>query len=79
MTNIKQWFEENFLDGDLVQDGQTLSSKECLDALTQQEELHRKELESILEEVSNVPIPQSDEVIVAYRNIILFIINNKLK
>ena len=35
MINIKEWFEQNYLDGDKVQDGQTLASSECLDAIKQ--------------------------------------------
>lgn len=38
MTNIQKivkWFEQNYLDGDKIQDGQMLSSKECLEALNQ--------------------------------------------
>ena len=34
MTNIKEWFEANYLDGDKVQKGQMLSSSECLEAIT---------------------------------------------
>ena len=33
-TELKKWFEENYLDGDKVQVGQMLSSSECLDALS---------------------------------------------
>ena len=32
-SEIKKWFEINYLDGDEVQDGQMLASSECLDAL----------------------------------------------
>ena len=31
---LKEWFEANYLDGDKIQGGQTLSSEECFDALT---------------------------------------------
>ncbi len=30
---IREWFEANYLDGDKIQDGQMLSSAECLNAL----------------------------------------------
>ena len=33
MTWITEWFEANYLDGDKVQEGQMLSSKECLEAI----------------------------------------------
>ena len=32
-VSVKKWFEANYLDGDEVQDGQMLSSAECLEAL----------------------------------------------
>ena len=34
---LKKWFEVNYLDGDEIQDGQTLSSQECFEALAQQQ------------------------------------------
>lgn len=34
----KKWFEENFLDGDKIQDGQMLSSEFCFDAIMEMRE-----------------------------------------
>ena len=34
IAQAEKWFEANYLDGDKIQDGQILSSKECFDALT---------------------------------------------
>lgn len=31
---IKEWFEQNYLDGDKIQDGQMLSSSECFNAVS---------------------------------------------
>lgn len=31
--DLKKWFEVNYLDGDEIQGGQTLSSEECFDAV----------------------------------------------
>ncbi len=42
----KDWFEANYLDGDKIQDGQILSSKECFDAL---KNYKHKLLQSIVE------------------------------
>ena len=36
MLNLKKWFEENYLDGDEIQDGQMLSSSFCFEALKEQ-------------------------------------------
>ena len=30
---LKQWFEANYLDGDVIQDGQMISSEECFNAV----------------------------------------------
>lgn len=30
----KNWFEQNYLDGDKIQDGQMLSSEECFESIT---------------------------------------------
>ena len=49
MKNLKQWFEQNYLDGDQVQEGQMLSSAQCLEALQEQRE-------KILEEVKQMQI-----------------------
>lgn len=35
MKDYKKWFEENFLDGDKIQEGQMLSASECLEAIKQ--------------------------------------------
>jgi uncharacterized protein YaaR (DUF327 family) len=43
----KQWFEANYLDGDVVQDGQILSSEECLKALLAYEEKVRERAREI--------------------------------
>lgn len=34
----KIWFEQNFLDGDKIQDGQTLSSEFCFEAVMEMRE-----------------------------------------
>ena len=44
---IKEWFESNYLDGDKIQDGQMLSSKECLDALYSLLAKKREEIEEL--------------------------------
>ncbi len=46
----KDWFEANYLDGDKIQDGQILSSKECFDAL---KNYKHKLLQSIVEEIDS--------------------------
>lgn len=33
MKNLKRWFEERYLDGDKMQNGQFISSKECFEAV----------------------------------------------
>ncbi len=91
MTNLKadtkRWFEANYFDGDEVQEGQMLSSEECLDALLSHEEkvvarviekikeehlltnewsmtetIRNTEVRSILETVSSLTLPITDEV-----------------
>ena len=47
-TEAKIWFEQNYLDGDKIQEGQMLSSSECFDALTSFAE---KIWEGVVEEV----------------------------
>lgn len=37
VEGLKEWFEANYLDGEKIQDGQMLSSKECFDALAHQQ------------------------------------------
>lgn len=34
-SEVKIWFEENYLDGDKIQSGQSIFSSECLDAILQ--------------------------------------------
>ena len=35
IQEIKKWFEENYLDGDEIQEGQMLSSSFCFEAIKQ--------------------------------------------
>ena len=44
-TELKKWFEENYLDGDKVQVGQMLSSSECLDALSSRDTYWKERVE----------------------------------
>ena len=52
---IKKIFEENFLDGDKIQNGQMLSSKECLEAI---EFFLQRERERIIEEIEKMEIEE---------------------
>jgi len=49
--SIKKWFEENFLDGDAIQNGQTLSSDCCLEAVSL---AYEKGKSDIRQEIKNV-------------------------
>lgn len=54
---IKKWFEANFLDGDKIQDGQTLSSAECFEAVCLALKEQREEIiEKIEKEIWKMPI-----------------------
>jgi len=44
---LRGWFEANYLDGDKIQDGQTLSSEECFDAITSS---HHRIIQSVIDE-----------------------------
>ena len=47
-TELKKWFEENYLDGDKVQVGQMLSSSECLDALSSRDTYWKERVREII-------------------------------
>ena len=49
-TELKKWFEENYLDGDKVQVGQMLSSSECLDALSSRDTYWKERVLAVIEE-----------------------------
>ena len=51
-NTVEDWFRANYLDGDEVQDGQMLSSKECLDALTTLTQHHQAELAEVYQEIN---------------------------
>jgi agmatine/peptidylarginine deiminase len=44
----KEWFEQNFLDGDPIQKGQMLSSEECLEAVMETQRLERERIRRIV-------------------------------
>ena len=46
-TELKKWFEANYLDGDEVQECQMLASSECLDALTSRDTYWKERVESM--------------------------------
>jgi len=49
----KEWFEQNFLDGDPIQKGQMLSSEECLEAVMETQRLERERIRRIIESEFN--------------------------
>ena len=49
-TYIQKWFEQNYLDGDKIQDGQMLSSKECFQSIT---DYHNHIVEKIEKSINN--------------------------
>ena len=55
IEETKNWFEQNYIDGDKIQDGQMLSSQECLDAVL---ELQSDLISSILKE-----LPEEDNTL----------------
>ena len=46
-TELKEWFEANYLDGDEVQEGQMLASSECLEALTARDTYWKERVDKI--------------------------------
>ena len=64
-TELKEWFEANYLDGDEVQEGQILASSECLDALTSRDtywkERVRKDVEGMRKKEPEERVKREEE------------------
>jgi len=78
IPSIEERFVANYLDGDKIQDGQMLSSRECLDAITAEREAGREEERanipvSFLRQWINEDIKQPHQELVTNEDIMRFI------